>query len=371
MAGDARDRGLDHAGHRRPRLGAGRARSARSRSATLDFGALSRRLEELGGELWSTGARPAAPPARSSSPSRTTPRRPTPRRSTPASAGSTAARAAVELERRVRALNPHIGAYLELAGGERLGVAARAAEPGDAGAPATSDGGGGLRIGCAEGVLRARSSVQPAGGQGDGRPRPTCAATMPPGSSRERRASEVTAARRRRLRDPAADVRGRRLDRPGLHRGRRPARELERPRPRPGAAACLRRGPAAGDQRSPDRRCSPGAAAARSTPRRCAALRLGLYELLFSETARPRRRRPGGRARQGGNPPRRACRTAVLAPPPGSSTRCCAAPRPSARSCSAALDDSTPERRRDRPLLSGRGWRACGGTSSARPRRDC
>ena len=38
---------------------------------------------------------------------------------------------AIELERRVRALHPHIGAYLELDGGERLGVASARAEEGE------------------------------------------------------------------------------------------------------------------------------------------------------------------------------------------------------------------------------------------------
>ena len=60
---------------------------------------------------------------------------------------------ALELERRVRALTPHIGAYLELTGGERLGVEAARAEPG-ALEPGTIDAADGLRVGCADGALR-------------------------------------------------------------------------------------------------------------------------------------------------------------------------------------------------------------------------
>ncbi len=74
--------------------------------------------------------------------------------------------AAAELERRVRALTPHIGAYLELAGGERLGVRAAEALPGSL-APAAveaSESGDAILIGCAEGVLRLET-VQPAGGR--------------------------------------------------------------------------------------------------------------------------------------------------------------------------------------------------------------
>jgi methionyl-tRNA formyltransferase len=62
-------------------------------------------------------------------------------------------RPAVELERRVRALTPHIGAYLELADGKRLGVEAARAEPGELAAGAM-DAVDGLRVGCGDGVLR-------------------------------------------------------------------------------------------------------------------------------------------------------------------------------------------------------------------------
>ncbi len=73
------------------------------------------------------------------------------------------ARAAVELERVVRALTPHIGAYLELAGNHRLGVSHAQALP-DAGVP---PGKVSLdfprpRLGCAEGCLELLV-VKPAG----------------------------------------------------------------------------------------------------------------------------------------------------------------------------------------------------------------
>jgi methionyl-tRNA formyltransferase len=70
---------------------------------------------------------------------------------------------AIELERRVRGLTPHIGAYLELAGGDRLGVVEARAEDGALAAGAV-DGEGGLRLGCGAGVLKL-VRVRPAGGK--------------------------------------------------------------------------------------------------------------------------------------------------------------------------------------------------------------
>jgi methionyl-tRNA formyltransferase len=75
-------------------------------------------------------------------------------------------RPAMELERVVRALTPHIGAYLALPGGERLGVSAAKANP--SGAPDQPDrdelcaAGGRLLLGCSEGVLEL-TEVQPPG----------------------------------------------------------------------------------------------------------------------------------------------------------------------------------------------------------------
>jgi methionyl-tRNA formyltransferase len=73
-------------------------------------------------------------------------------------------RPAEELARTVRALTPHIGAYLELGNGQRLGVLAASAEPGDLEPGALSADGRSLRLGCAEGVLLLRT-VQPQAGR--------------------------------------------------------------------------------------------------------------------------------------------------------------------------------------------------------------
>jgi methionyl-tRNA formyltransferase len=69
---------------------------------------------------------------------------------------------AVELERTVRALHPHVGAYLELDGGERLGVRAASAEDGALRPGQLAADSRALRLGCGEGVLRL-DVVQPAG----------------------------------------------------------------------------------------------------------------------------------------------------------------------------------------------------------------
>jgi methionyl-tRNA formyltransferase len=126
-----------------------------------DYGALSVRLAELGGDLivraldlrasgqleltdqdesLATYAEKIAPEERRLDP----------------------ARPAIELERTVRALNPHIVAYLELDGGRRLGVRAAAVEEGSLPPGRLAADGGTLRLGCAEGVLRL-NVVQPAG----------------------------------------------------------------------------------------------------------------------------------------------------------------------------------------------------------------
>ena len=79
-------------------------------------------------------------------------------------------RPAVTLARRVRALTPHIGAWVELAGGERLGVLRAAPECDGPEALAAGDlceAGGRLLLGCAEGALELRE-VRPAGGQAMG-----------------------------------------------------------------------------------------------------------------------------------------------------------------------------------------------------------
>jgi methionyl-tRNA formyltransferase len=73
-------------------------------------------------------------------------------------------RPAEELARRVRALNPHIGAYLELAAGERLRVRVARAEDGELAAGAVAAADGQLRVGCGQGVLVV-SELQPPGGR--------------------------------------------------------------------------------------------------------------------------------------------------------------------------------------------------------------
>jgi methionyl-tRNA formyltransferase len=74
------------------------------------------------------------------------------------------ARPAAELARRVRALTPHIGTHLELAGGARLGVrGARPLEDGPGQGELRAEGDA-LLLGCAEGALRLEI-VQPEGGR--------------------------------------------------------------------------------------------------------------------------------------------------------------------------------------------------------------
>ena len=65
----------------------------------------------------------------------------------------------------MRALSPHIGAWVELPGGERIGRAARARPPTDRSSPAGSpDEDGRLLFGCADGALELLE-VKPPGGR--------------------------------------------------------------------------------------------------------------------------------------------------------------------------------------------------------------
>ena len=89
---------------------------------------------------------------------------PTPRRSRPMSADSIPSGPAVELERVVRALRPHIGAYLELGAGERLGVRAATAGDGELPAGSLAERDGDLVLGTGAGILRL-TEVQPPGGR--------------------------------------------------------------------------------------------------------------------------------------------------------------------------------------------------------------
>jgi methionyl-tRNA formyltransferase len=125
-----------------------------------DFGSLSARLERLGGELL-VEALDRRPECRGQPDEGVTiaPKvGPEDRRLDPALG-------AAALERRVRALTPHVGVYVELPGGDRLGVRRAAArdeadpEPGEL---AARDGR--LLWGCAGGALELLE-VQPAGGR--------------------------------------------------------------------------------------------------------------------------------------------------------------------------------------------------------------
>jgi methionyl-tRNA formyltransferase len=73
-------------------------------------------------------------------------------------------RPAPDLAAVVRALTPHIGAYLELDGGKRLGVRVARAGPGELPEGVLEPAGDALRLGCGDGVLRLEE-VQPPGGR--------------------------------------------------------------------------------------------------------------------------------------------------------------------------------------------------------------
>jgi methionyl-tRNA formyltransferase len=128
-----------------------------------DYGSLSARLAELGGELLVRSLDRLAEGSLEFSEqddSRATYAekiRPEERHLDPA-------RPAVELERTVRALNPQIGTHLELDGGEWLGVRAAwaVAEGPPTGEIAVEDDQ--LLLGCGEGALRL-DRVQPSGGR--------------------------------------------------------------------------------------------------------------------------------------------------------------------------------------------------------------
>jgi methionyl-tRNA formyltransferase len=129
-----------------------------------DFGSLSARLAELGGEGL-VEALDRRPPFREQPEEGVTIAAkidPGERRLDPHRDG------APVLERRVRALNPHVGTWLELPGAEkeRLGVrAARSAVPvATVAAGALAVDGGRLLLGCAEGALELLE-VQPTGGR--------------------------------------------------------------------------------------------------------------------------------------------------------------------------------------------------------------
>jgi methionyl-tRNA formyltransferase len=126
-----------------------------------DYGSLSRRLAELGGELLVETLDTSPECHEQPSDGLTIARKiePEDRRLDPDLP-------AADLERRVRALTPHIGAYIELVDGERLGVrrAKLATAAGGPGPGELSVQDGRLLYGSADGALELLE-VQPAGGR--------------------------------------------------------------------------------------------------------------------------------------------------------------------------------------------------------------
>ena len=125
-----------------------------------DFGSLSARLATLAGELLvealDTDPAPVEQPEEGATYAQ---------KIEPGDRELEPARAPIELERRVRALSPHVGSYVPLPGGERLGVhAARALGGASAPAGKLAVDGGRLLYGCAGGALEL-IRVQPAGGR--------------------------------------------------------------------------------------------------------------------------------------------------------------------------------------------------------------
>jgi len=128
-----------------------------------DFGSLAERLAERGGELVVEALRKRAsgslePTEQDDSAATYAEKiRSEERRLDPS-------RPAEELARIVRALNPHIGAFLELEGGDRLRVREAVAADGELTVGDLVADGGALHLGCGAGLLELRT-VQAAGGR--------------------------------------------------------------------------------------------------------------------------------------------------------------------------------------------------------------
>jgi methionyl-tRNA formyltransferase len=123
-----------------------------------DYGTLSRRLEAVGGALLvrALDERPSCAPQAQDGVTYADKLAAEDRRLDPSASAS-------ELERRIRALTPHIGAYLELAGGGRLAVQRAAVVDSGGLAPGElSVTGPRPRLGCGDGALELLV-VQPAG----------------------------------------------------------------------------------------------------------------------------------------------------------------------------------------------------------------
>jgi methionyl-tRNA formyltransferase len=129
--------------------------------ASDTYGSLAARLQELAGELILRALR-ERPPFREQAQTGVT----YAEKIGPRDRLLDPARPALELERVVRALHPHIGARVALAGGEPLGVrsAALADVAGEGPAPGLRVRDGRLLLSCTPGVLELLE-VQPAGGR--------------------------------------------------------------------------------------------------------------------------------------------------------------------------------------------------------------
>jgi methionyl-tRNA formyltransferase len=199
------------------------------------------------------------------------------------------ARSAIELERIVRALNPHIGAYLELEAGARLGCAPLPRERG--GTRSRELGGGrdlaaaGLHAGAtATGRPPASRQAADAGRRVSPRPPGALARCMNPGEPRPRS--------QRRVRGPAARVRARRVGGPRVPQCRRSPRPGPA-RASPGPAPRIRRGSTARNERRLITELAERPVTRLDAPV-VAALRLGpLRAAVLRGDARPRCRGPG------------------------------------------------------------------------------
>jgi methionyl-tRNA formyltransferase len=141
-------------------LDAGPVCAQRSEQIAADdtYGSLAKRLAELGGELL-VETLDSSPPCREQDDSLAT----YAEKISPEDRLLDPSRPAIELERRVRALEPHVGTRVELPDGEMLGVTQARALPADGTAPgALSLDGPAPVLACAEGSLEL-VVVQPPG----------------------------------------------------------------------------------------------------------------------------------------------------------------------------------------------------------------
>ena len=210
----------------------------------------------------------------------------------PASGDSTRRSPPSELERTVRALSPHIGAYLSSKGRSGSACSQPRAEPGELAAGELEGGDSqGLRLGCATGALELLRSGRRAGARW--RRAPTCAA-IPSRGSRERAAAlgiVRVCGRHGRHSGAAGGVRGRApdlraggVDRPRVRRRGRAARSSTSASWRSHGGSptgrCSGAAPATSSSRG-----SRGDRSRGSTRRRWPRFDSALYELLFFSDA--------------------------------------------------------------------------------------